>query len=99
MPEVSLGSDEAAGRRAGGDAAAVGPGSDPLTGAMLGMGGVNGSSSALASQMDPKAAQANAQQQMQSGSTEPPGAMRILELQLELELQFWIGFADRVNEA
>jgi len=49
---------------------------DPLTGAMLGMGGANGSSAALASQMDPKAAQANAQQQMQSGSTEPPGAMR-----------------------
>ena len=49
------------------------PGSDPLTGAMLGMGGDERPSSALAGQMDPKAAQANAQQQMQSGSTEPPG--------------------------
>jgi len=76
MPEVSLGSEELQVVEKAAMRLQSKPGSDPLTGAMLGMGGANGSSSALASQMDPKAAQANAQQQMQSGSTEPPGAMR-----------------------
>ena len=76
MPEVSLGSEELQVVEKAAMRLQSKPGSDPLTGAMLGMGGTNGSSSALASQMDPKAAKANAQQQMQSGSTEPPGAMR-----------------------
>jgi len=76
MPEVSLGSEELQVVEKAAMRLQSKAGSDPLTGAMLGMGGTNGSSSALASQMDPKAAKANAQQQMQSGSTEPPGAMR-----------------------
>jgi Mn-containing catalase len=75
-PELSMASDELqvveqAAMRLQSD-----PASDPMTGAMLGMGKLNGSASALAAHMDPKAAQANAQQQMQSGSTEPPAATR-----------------------
>ena len=47
--------------------------SDPVTGAMLGMGAADGGTTGHGSMaMDPKAAQLNAQQQMQSGSKEPP---------------------------
>ena len=76
MPEVNLPSEELQAVEKAAMRLQSDPAADPVTGAMLGMGGMNGASSALAAQMDPKAAQANAEEQMQAGSKEPPAATR-----------------------
>jgi len=73
MPEVTMASDELAVVKKAATRLQSNPNSDPMTGAMLGMGAADGGSTGNGGMaMDPKAAQLNAQQQMQSGSKEPP---------------------------
>jgi len=73
MPEVKMASDELAVVKKAATRLQSNPTSDPVTGAMLGMGAADGGTTGHGSMaMDPKAAQVNAQQQMQSGSKEPP---------------------------
>ena len=76
LPDVTLASDELKAVKKAAARLQSDPVSDPVTGAMLGMGtvaaAVGGQGTGSAAELDPQAAKTNAKAQKQSGSKEPP---------------------------